>query len=186
MKITLQLNDFSVATRKRAGARLRQVGLQLAALVAMLMLAGCYEMHYGHYVPSQAAGWSRQEDYGLYYFHYPTKGTPGWFVQVGGTQKGTLKVEITSWDFDPYAIWTSHWLRFSGEPIRIISADDGKESVVPADGFQTLFGQKVDVGSSQDFLVILPFFRIGTNPVPSLTVHVRWSDGKYRIWIPLS
>ena len=120
-----------------------------------------------------------QQAGGATYFHYPTQNTRNWFIQMRGDTKGELHLFIGSEGYDPYAIWKS--LSFTGKPIRIKFLDKNKEVDIPADGFQTLLGQDLDVGGAQDFIVIVPSFKIGDNLVPELSAHLRWSTEKYRV-----
>jgi hypothetical protein len=148
-------------------------------LLAAMLLVGCYEVRQGQFVAEQVPGWSKTQADGGTYFRYPTKSTPRWFVFIGGDKKGKLHVWIGSDSYDPYAIWKS--LGFTGKPIRIKFIDQNKEADIPAKGFQTLFGQDLDLGDSQDFIVIVPSFKIGDNLVPELSAHFRWSNEKYRV-----
>lgn len=154
-------------------------------LVAALLLAGCYEVHQGRYLAGKVPGWSRRDDLGSCFFEYPTKHVPNWHIQMGGDKRGSFRVGIGSFARDPYKIWKQNLLTFSGTPIRIIFHDPHREVTIAADGFQSLYGQTLDVDGSQDFTVIVPSFRVGDNVVPELSAHVRWSDDKYRIWVPL-
>ena len=148
-------------------------------LLVAVLVVGCYEVRQGRYVTEKVPGWSRRDDSSM--FHYPTKKTPDWFVQIAGTKVGVVHLWIGSESYDPYKIWTSHMLSFSGTPIRVIFHDQNREAVIPPDGFQTLFGQDLDVDGSQDFTVIVPSFKISDSVVPELSAHVRWSNDKYRI-----
>ena len=114
-------------------------------------------------------------------FHYPTKHTPNWDILIGGAD-GKLHLCIHSWAHESYTIYKLKLLSFSGSPIRIKFVDQNRETVISADGFQTLSGQDLDIGSSQDFIVIIPSFKIGDSVVPELSAHMHWSNGKYRIW----
>ena len=134
---------------------------------------------------ANGTGWSRRDALGCEFFRYPTVSTPDWFVQMGGTSVGTLHLRIGSDAYDPYKIWELKMLSFSGTPIRIVFHDQKGEAVISPNGFQTLFGQDLNVDSSRDFTIIVPSFSIGDNSVPELSAHVQWSNGKYRIWIPL-
>ena len=161
--------------------------LKLHILIFLLaaLWTGCYETHQGRYVAAKATGWSKWEHGGGSYFHFPTKNTPSWYVGISGDQNGSLHLWIGSNAYDPYAIWKLKLLNFSAKPIRIIFNDQNKEATVPANGFQTLFGQDLEVDGSQDFTVIVPPFSIASNAVPELSAHFHWDNGKYRIWIPL-
>jgi hypothetical protein len=90
---------------------------------------------------------------------------------------------VGSFAYHSDKIWTQQMLTFSGKPIHIIFHDLKKEAAMPADGFQTPAGQDLEVDGSQDFTVIVPSFKIGDNVVPELSVRVRWSDKKYRLWV---
>jgi hypothetical protein len=151
----------------------------LYALVAILS-AGCYTVHQGQFLAEPAAGWKLRQGYGSSFFHYPTKGTPSWYIQMGEGYSGKFNIRIYSDEYDPFAIWK--FLSFSGKPIRIKFLDQNRKIVISADGFQTLDGQDLDIGSSKDFIVISPSFKIGNNVVPELSAHMHWSNGKYRVW----
>ena len=153
---------------------------RMAFYALMVVLsAGCYTVHQGQFLAERVAGWSLRQGYGDTCFHYPTKGTPSWFIELGGSLNGKFHIGIHSDEYDPYAIWKI--LSFSGRPIRIKYIDQNKETVIPADGFQTLSGQDLDIGGSQDFMVIFPSFKMGNNVVPELSAHMHWSNGKYRV-----
>jgi hypothetical protein len=150
------------------------------SLVAILF-AGCYSVHQGQFVAERAEGWSMQQAAGSTFFDYPTKHTPNWYIQIGGAGKtGKLHLRIGSAAYDPDAIYKL--LSFSGSPIRIKFADQNRETVISTDGFQTVDGQDLYIGGSQDVTVIIPSFKIGDNVVPELSAHMHWSNGKYRIW----
>jgi hypothetical protein len=163
----------------------RHLIIKLIGLLAAALLAGCYEVHQGRYVAERVSGWSsRDEMDGGVLFRYPTKTTPDWFVQIRGAKVGTVHLCIGSDADDPSVIWKLE-MAFSGEPIRIIFHDGSKEAIVPVDSFKTPLGQDVQVGSSQDFTLVVPSFKIGDNDVPELSAHVRWSSDRYRVWRPL-
>ena len=148
-------------------------------LVAMLF-TGCYSVYQGQFVAERPEGWSMQQADGSAFFHYPTKHTPNWDIIIGGhNPDGKLHMCIHSWAYDSDAIYKL--LSFSGSPIRIKFADQNRETVISTDRFQTVYGQDLYVGGSQDFIVIIPSFKIGGNVVPEFSAHMHWSNGKYRI-----
>lgn len=155
-----------------------------------MLLTGCYNLHQGHYVAAKAVGWSQQTEAGSYFYHYPTKQSPGfiWYVQIGGREKGKLHLRIGSEGYFPWSsklIWDPNTLSFFGKPIRIKFAEQNQEVSVPADGFQSIHGQDLEIGDPQNFTVIVPAFKIGENLIPELSAQIHWSDEKYREWVPL-
>jgi hypothetical protein len=151
-----------------------------------MVFTGCYEVHQGHYKATKVAGWTSWDAGGCNFFEFPTQHTPNWMIQLGGAEIGKLHIRIYSQAYDPFGMWKSNLLSFSGKPIRILFVDENnREITIAADGFETLYGQDLEVGNSKDFTVIVPAFKIGDNTVPELSAHLHWTDKKYRVWGPV-
>ena len=148
-------------------------------LLVAILFAGCYSVYQGQFVAERVPGWHVQQAAGATCFHYPTKNTRNWWIQIRGDKNGKLHLCVFSDGYDPYAIWKS--LSFTGKSIRIKFVDQNKEADIPANGFQTLRGQDLDIGGSQDFIIIVPSFKIGDNLVPEFSAHFHWSNEKYRV-----
>jgi hypothetical protein len=126
------------------------------ASLLVVLFAGCYEVHQGRYVAEKVPEWSRDDAFGSVFFRYPTKNTPDWFIQIGGTNVGTLHLRIGSDAYDPAKIWKLKMLSFSGKPIEVASHDKKGEVMIRLIGLQTPLGQDLNVDGSQDFTVIVP------------------------------
>jgi hypothetical protein len=165
----------------RAKTYLKYLYRGMLCLLATIFLVGCNEIHRGHYQIAKVPGWTNREVDGISDIRYPTKEFHNkWHIFFRGFQKGKLHLQIST---DRAEFWKK--VTFSGQAIIVAFQDKNKEAVIPAGGFQSPFGCDIEVGDSEDFTVIIPSFKIGDSPVPQSSVRVRWSDKKYRIWIPI-
>lgn len=153
----------------------------ICLMLTTIFVGGCYELHHGYFVAENVKGWKKWERSGSAFFRYPIKNVPNWYVQVGGTREW-VHVRIGSDAYDPARIWK--FLKFSDTPIQIID-EQGHRISVASDSFRSPPGQKINIGESQDITVIIPSFRIGETIAPELSIRLHWSDGAYRVWIPL-
>jgi hypothetical protein len=150
-------------------------------VVCIVFMAGCYTTGRGLYEAGDVPGWRRDTLAGATFFHYPTKNVPDWEIRFRG-EIGTLNVALVSKAYDPSRIWPL--LSFSRDPIVVQFNGQQSSFSVPADGFQTPYGQSINTAGSRDITVILPSFTIGTNEVPKLVVHLRWSDREWHDFTP--
>ncbi|MFN7137876.1 MAG: hypothetical protein ACK4UN_00900, partial [Limisphaerales bacterium] len=156
----------------------------LCLLLAAALVVGCYHTHHGRYIAElhDATRWTKREYAGGNFFTYPTRNAPKWDVALGGRKRGTLHVRLGSTED---IVTIRKLLRFSVDPIQVYFHDRKEHMLIAAEGFQTPFGQDLEIGESRDFTVVLPSFAIGDNTIPELRARVRWSDDSYRIWVPL-
>lgn len=170
---------------KNARTHLNFIYPRIFCLLMPILLVGCYVVHRGLYDASEiAGGWSSRQGGGLTYFIQPMPKKPGWMISTYSNQKGNLYFNLGSTAWDPTPFFRS--VTFSGDTIRITFHDSNdQEKVISAKDFVSYHCQTLKVGDSEDFTVILPPFAIGDTNIPALSAHFRWSDRKYRQWVPL-
>jgi hypothetical protein len=174
---------YNQTPMKPATRRVNRLSGGIWLLLLLILLPGCYEMRQGHFEAEKVPGWTVRTSEGINTFYYPAKVRPEWKIVLRGCEEGNIYLHLVGYGDDPYAVYK--WLSFSNQPIKIVFNDHIYEETIPAGDFHSPRGAVLDVSNTEDFTLILPSFKLRDSIIPELSVRLRWSDKKYRVWPPL-